>query len=126
MADIAYGFNSVPWGGTINYILPLESMPDFSPVGESVKENMLRGNNGKIWKYTWYRKETQALAFTSVGTAILNVMRGLAVQGVPFLWHKDVYNGGGTGTMVYTGGPFSHRPYSPGIIDFTFQMEELE
>ena len=57
MADIRYRFDNTPWGGNHNVTLTLEEMPDWSPVGQEVRENQMRASGGRLWKYNWYRKE---------------------------------------------------------------------
>jgi hypothetical protein len=126
MADIIYRFDNTPWGGSHNVTLTNEEMPDWSPVSEEVKETIMRGSGGKLWKYTWYRKGAFNISFKMVGTSILATMGSMARAGLSIRWYKDLYNSGGTGTIVYIGGPFTYTPYSPKLHDFDFPVEELE
>ena len=127
MAEIIYKFDNTPWGGSVTDTLKVDEMPDWSPIGQEVKENFIRSNNGKVWKYEWDRKEAVNLSFRGVGTDVRNTMDTLVSDGVSFLWIKDVNDAtAGTGTMVYSGGAFQYQPLTPQLNDFEFPMEELQ
>ncbi len=128
MADLFYGFDNEPFGGTLNFVLDQNrAMPDFGgPVSQVLKENYHRANRGKLWTYRWYAKEEIYLKFVSVGSNTLGSMRGLANLAVSFLWYKDYYNEGGTGTMMLSEDGFTYTPTHPLYVDFAFRMEEVE
>ena len=126
MAEIVYRFDNTPWGGNHNVTLKLAEMPDFHSEAQQESETLDRANRGKIWQYIWYRKEARVLPFRAVGSAVTATMGSLALEAVNIRWYKDLNNSGGTGTMVYIGGPFDFTPLTPSINDFDFPMEELE
>jgi len=130
MADVIYRFDNIPWGGNHNVELEVDEMPDWSPIGQQMHENFLRSNNGKVWKYEWYRKDAVNLSFRGVGTAILATMGSIVREGVSFRWFEDinsgVTDGSGTGTMVYNAGAFEYQPLTPNLNDFDFSMEGFE
>lgn len=125
MADLQMRFDNTPFGGNQNITLDPSDMPDWFPWGEQYKENVLRADNGKTWKYTWYRKERAELTFSGVGTHLVATFGSIASEGVEFLMYKDVNTASsGTGTFVFTG-EFAYQPISPNVADFSFPVEEL-
>ena len=127
MPSPQYRFDNTPWGGNHNVELTLDEMPNWFPIDQEVKENLIRANGGKLWKYEWYRKEKETLQFEAVGSAIVATMGSIVAEGYQFRWFKDITTANtGTGTMVYTGGPFGYTPLSIVWNDFSFEMEELE
>lgn len=126
MPNIIYRFDNTPFGGNQNVTLSIDEMPDWFPKGQEVKRNLIRGNRGKLWSYTWYRKERVRMGFFGVGTAIVGTMGSLASEDVPFLWYKDTTTNMGTGTMMFVGDAFEYTPLTPEQNDFVFEMEALQ
>ena len=129
MADpLQFRFDNTPFGGNQDKTLDPVEMPDWSPEGEQVKENLLRGDSGKVWKYTWYRKQQRHYSFSGVATSLVGTFGSLASEGVEFLVYFDVNDDSpqsGTGTYVFTGGAFGFTSLSPDVADFEFPIEEL-
>ena len=127
MSEPRYAFDNSPWGGAHVRVLTLDEMPPYFPIGQAVRENIIRGARGKIWKYEWYRKQRVTIRFESVGSAILATMGSIVGEGLSFRWYEDVLiPDSATGTMVYIGEEFRFTPIDPTHFDFSFEMEALE
>lgn len=126
MADIRHRFDNTPFGGAQNVTLQPSEMPDWYANDQVVKENFHRGDNGKAWKYTWYRKDSYTVSFRGVATHLVATFGSIASEGVAFLFYKDTsVANSGTGTYVYSGGAFVDSPFAPNLTDFDFSVERL-
>ena len=126
-SPILYRFRNDVFGGAHDITLTENDMPNFFPIGEDVRQNSHIADTGKLWQYTWFRRETYSMQFESVGTLISGSFGSMIRENYNILWYRDINAGaaGATGTISHTGG-WKYTPFAPNLVNFSLDVREVK
>jgi hypothetical protein len=124
---VQFRFDNTVFGGSQNFTVPLDEMPEYYPVGETIGQDVHISHIGKAWLYNWWRVPRHSMSFNAVGTDTAATLGSLVSEEYGFLFFDSVNDStnGGTGTFLFDG-PYRRRDYGPNMSEFSFNISRVE
>ena len=117
-----FRFDNTVFGGSQNFTVPIDEMPDYYPVGEEIGQDAHISHIGKAWLYDWWRRPKHSIEFRAISPETAANLGSLVSEEYGFLFYDM---GGGTGTFLFDG-PYRRRDYGPNMSEFSFNISRAD